>query len=65
MTQYNEATITIPQERYDNLIRSELKYNLLRNALEDSEGYINIDDLKKYFGIPTKIQTMRKETTNE
>lgn len=65
MTQYNEATITIPQERYDNLIRSELKYNLLRNALEDSEGYINIDDLKKYFGIPTKIQVMGKETTNE
>ena len=65
MTQYNEVTITIPQERYDNLIRSELKYNLLRNALEDSEGYINIDDLKKYFGIPTKIQVMGKETTNE
>ena len=65
MTQYNEATITIPQGRYDDLIRSEVKYNLLRNALEDSEGYINIDDLKKYFGIPTKIQTMGKETTNE
>lgn len=65
MTQYNEATITIPQGRYDDLIRSEVKYNLLRNALEDSEGYINVDDLKKHFGIPTNIYEMRKETANE
>lgn len=65
MEQYNEATITIPQGRYDDLIRTEAKYNLLRNALEDREGYINIDDLKKCFGIPNKIYEMRKETTNE
>ena len=63
MAQYSEVfTIEIPQGRYDDLIRAEVKYNLLRNALEEYEGYSNIDELKKCFGIPTKT---RKETTNE
>lgn len=44
-------TIEIPQARYDDLIRTEVKYNLLRNALEEHEGYTNIDELKKCFGI--------------
>lgn len=64
MAQYNGemATIEIPQGRYDDLVRTEVKYNLLKNALEDLNGYTDIDDLKKYFGISAKE---RKETTNE
>lgn len=57
-----DPIIEIELKRYDELIRTEMKYNLLRNALEDHEGYSNIDELKKHFGIPAKE---RKETTNE
>lgn len=44
--------IEIPQGRYDELIRIETKYNLLRNALEDESDYADISKLKKHFGIP-------------
>lgn len=47
-------TIEISQGRYDDLIRTETKYNLLKNALEDYEGYISVTELKKHFGIPRK-----------
>lgn len=44
--------IEIPLKRYDELIRTETKYNLLRNALEDEVGYYaDIEKVKKCFGI--------------
>lgn len=43
--------IKIPHKRYDELIRAETKYNLLRNALEDEKGYTDIDKIKRCFGI--------------
>ena len=63
MAQINEVqTIEIPQGRYDDLIRTETKYNLLRNALEDEIGYTDIDRIKRCFGIQTKaIFNERKE----
>lgn len=57
----NAKTIEIPQLRYDDLIRTEVKFNLLRNALEEHEGYVNINEIKKCFA----IHKNRKETTNE
>lgn len=50
----NAKTIEIPQMRYDDLIRTEAKFNLLRNALEEHEGYVNINEIKKCFAIPNK-----------
>ena len=63
MARYSEVlTIEIPRGRYDELIRTETKYNLLRNALEDETGYTDIDKIKKCFGIETKkIFNARKE----
>ena len=63
MAQINEEkTIEISQGRYDELIRTETKYTLLRNALEDETGYTDIDRIKRCFGIPTKtIFIERKE----
>lgn len=55
MAQFENASeISISLGRYDELIRTEMKYNLLRNALEDEQGYTDIDKLKKYFGIERK-----------
>lgn len=52
MSQFNKTTtVEISLERYDELIRSEYSLHLLQNALEDMNGYSNIDDLKKHFGI--------------
>lgn len=50
--------IEIPRGRYDDLIRTETKYNLLRNALEDEPNYADLSVIKRHFGI-------RKESEGE
>lgn len=62
VVQREEPKITISQGRYDELIRTELKYNMLSNALEDETGYTDIDKIKKCFGIETRVSlNARKE----
>lgn len=46
--------IMVEQSRYDALIRSEMKLNMLMNALEDQGDYVSLEELKKHFGIPRK-----------
>lgn len=56
--QFIENIIALDRARYEDLIRTETKYNLLRNALEDYTGYANIEELKKCFGIPDKTMPL-------
>ena len=51
-----EQMFDIKPQRYDELIRAEHRLTMLENALEDMNGYVDIDQLKKLFGIGNGIR---------
>ena len=49
-----KETIEISLIRYDNLIKTEAKYEMIKDALEQEYGFVDIDALKKHLGITKK-----------
>lgn len=49
--------VEIERSRYDELVSTETKYELLVARLVKLKGYTNVDDLKDAFGIPTVAET--------
>lgn len=53
-----ELLTEITQSRYEELVAKESELYLLKAAISKMDGYENIDNLKKMFGI-------EREVTNE
>ena len=43
--------ISISQDNYDELVRNSEKLRLLENAISGMKGYVEIEPLKKIFGL--------------